>query len=465
MRVSTAAVCSLAVLAAQELTHGAIAHAATLPESPEPQNPASSDKRLVVELTPTTPTVETLETVPSRLTSSAIGILAQPPQPVAVSAGRDSEAISTTPNPVGNATPQKVATSTVKQLETALSTPQPTIAPPEVLAIATRTTRPTPRHPAATVSPVESIPSAVVTASAQQIAATPSCNRLESVQLVSLHQEGCVTAQVDSAPLPGASSQNTAPQNVGIPTNQEFEELQRQLREVSTSAEDFGDVFGGSPAITVSNPSGFGADRNTAFLNFSYQARTRFGNTADGTAGIGFGIGDARRNVGLQLSYSIASFGTTRDFGTGGFNAKLHRNLGNGLSVALGWEGFVTTGEVVDFKNSVYGAVTQVIRTRPNLDDPFSRIALTAGLGNGRFRSESDIANNVGSVNVFGSVAVRVARPISAIVEWTGQDLALGLSIAPFRNVPLVITPALRDITGAGDGTRFVLGAGIAVRF
>jgi hypothetical protein len=460
MRVSTAAVCSLAVLAAQELTHGAIAHAATLSESPEPQNPVPSDKRLVVELTPTTPTVETLETVPAQSTSSAIGILARAPQPVVASAGSDSEVISAMRNPSGNATSHKVATSTVKQLETALSKPQPTIAPPEVLAIATRTIRPVATHPGVTAAPVVPIPVAE-----QQVAVAQPCNRSASVQLVSLRQENCLTAQVDSAPLPGGSSQNTAPQNVGTPTNQEFEELQRQLREVSTSAEDFGDVFGGSPAITVSNPSGFGADRNTAFLNFSYQARTRFGNTADGTAGIGFGIGDARRNVGLQLSYSVASFGTTRDFGTGGFNAKLHRNLGNGLSVALGWEGFVTTGEVVDFKDSVYGAVTQVIRTRPNLNDPFSRIALTAGLGNGRFRSESDIANNVGSVNVFGSVAVRVARPVSAIVEWTGQDLALGLSIAPFRNVPLVITPALRDITGAGDGTRFVLGAGIAVRF
>lgn len=464
MRVSTAAVCSLAVLAAQELTHGAIAHAATPPESPEPQNTTTSDKLLAIELTPTTPAVETLETMSSRSTSLTTQNLAQTPQPVAAGAGRNSEATSAVRNSSGNATPQKVANLSVKQLEIALSAPQPTIAPPEVLAIATRPTRSVTTRSAITADSGISIP-AQVTAAEEQIAAAQPCNRSESVQLMSLRQGRCIIAQTDSAPLPGAPSQNTAPQNGGIPSDREFEELQQQLREVSTSAEDFGDVFGGSPAITVSNPSGFGADRNTAFLNFSYQSRTRFGNTSDGTAGIGFGIGDARRNVGLQLSYSIASFGTTRDFGTGGFNAKLHRQLGNGLSVALGWEGFLTTGEVVDFRDSVYGSVTQVIRTRPNIDDPFSRIALTAGLGNGRFRSESDIVNDVGSINVFGSVAVRVARPVSAIVEWTGQDLALGLSIAPFRNVPLVITPALRDITGAGDGTRFVLGAGIAVRF
>jgi hypothetical protein len=68
-------------------------------------------------------------------------------------------------------------------------------------------------------------------------------------------------------------------------------------------------------------------------------------------------------------------------------------------------------------------------------------------------------------INVFGSVGVRVARPVSAILEWTGQDLAAGVSIAPFDNFPLVITPAVRDITGAGDGARFILGAGVALNF
>jgi len=66
---------------------------------------------------------------------------------------------------------------------------------------------------------------------------------------------------------------------------------------------------------------------------------------------------------------------------------------------------------------------------------------------------------------VFGSLGVRVARPVSAIVEWTGQDLGAGISVAPFDNFPLVITPAVRDITGAGDGARFILGASVAINF
>ena len=86
-------------------------------------------------------------------------------------------------------------------------------------------------------------------------------------------------------------------------------------------------------------------------------------------------------------------------------------------------------------------------------------------MGNGRFRSEDDILNDDDTLGVFGSVAFRVARPVSAIVEWTGQDLAMGLSIVPIRNVPWVITPAVRDIAGAGDGARFVIGTGISFQF
>jgi hypothetical protein len=268
-------------------------------------------------------------------------------------------------------------------------------------------------------------------------------------------------AQVSpDAPSPAAPTPTEAD-----PTDSEIDELQRQLNAVPTLQPDFGDEFGGSPAITISNPSGRGADRFTTFLNTSFQADKRGENGADGSLGVGIGLGDARRAVGLQLSYTLASFGTQgRDFGTGGFNAKLHHQFPNGLSAALGWEGFATIGNV-DFKDTVYGSVTQIIRTTPNIDTPLSRIALTAGVGNGRFRSEDDFNNGVDSVSVFGSAAVRIARPLSVIVEWTGQDLAAGLSIAPIRNFPLVITPALRDIAGAGDGARFVIGTGVSFKF
>ncbi|MDV3350244.1 hypothetical protein QGP82_16175 [Leptothoe sp. LEGE 181152] len=244
------------------------------------------------------------------------------------------------------------------------------------------------------------------------------------------------------------------------PRSQEQKVIE-QLLEGAPSSADIPTPYRSSPAITISNPSGFGADNFTGFIGVGYQERTRFANQDDGGLVVGVGLGDARENIGVQLSYTVASFGGSRDFGTGGFNAKLHKRLADDWSVALGWEGFATTG-FVDFEDSIYGSVSHLIRTRESITQPFSRIALTAGVGNGRFRTEDDVFDDRDSVGVFGSAAVRVAEPVSAIVEWTGQDLAVGLSITPFKDIPIVLLPAVRDIAGAGDGGRFVMGAGLS---
>ena len=233
----------------------------------------------------------------------------------------------------------------------------------------------------------------------------------------------------------------------------------------SLETDQIGAQRNSSPAITISNPSGFGADNFTGFANFSYQSRTRFGNEDDATAGIGIGFGDAQENVGLQLSYAFASFGGSRDFGSGGFNAKLHRQLPNRWGIALGWEGFLNLGGDNDFEDTVYGSVSKVIETREDVTEPFSRIALSAGVGNGRFRTEEDFNEDNDTISPFGSVAFLLAPPVTSIVEWTGQDLAAGLSITPFRDFPLVITPAVRDITGAGDGARFIISSGLSWQF
>ncbi|MGJ3247579.1 MAG: S-layer homology domain-containing protein [Elainellaceae cyanobacterium] len=216
-----------------------------------------------------------------------------------------------------------------------------------------------------------------------------------------------------------------------------------------------------APALTIANPAGFGVDGGTVFISGTFQEDTRYSEEADGAVGIGIGLGDARRAVGVELSYTIASFGSNRNFGTGGFNARIHRRFSDSLSASVGWNGFLITGEEDgDFEDSIYGSMTKIFRLRDSLSQPFSRLAVTGGAGTGQFRHERDIAEDNSTVSPFGSIALRIAEPVSFITEWTGQDLAMGLSIAPFRNANIVITPAVRDIAGAGDGARFVLGFG-----
>ncbi|MBD1894136.1 hypothetical protein [Coleofasciculus sp. FACHB-129] len=219
--------------------------------------------------------------------------------------------------------------------------------------------------------------------------------------------------------------------------------------------------FEASPALSIYIPVGYGADRNTAFISGTYQPNVREDSGSVGAAGIGIGLGNADKAVGVELSYALA---TNDSFGEGGFNGKLHRRFGGDVSAALGWNGFLNIGHN-DFEQSKYGVVTKVFRTRESLNDAFSRVAFTVGVGDGQFRSNGAVDAGENNINVFGNLAVRVVRPVSLIAEWTGQDLALGLSIAPFKNFPFVITPALRDVAGAGDGSRFVLGVGTALKF
>jgi hypothetical protein len=281
------------------------------------------------------------------------------------------------------------------------------------------------------------------------------------------------------APVPSGFSSGTS--TTGSETDPQ--KLRQQLDGITRKEFDikcpcFGSL---SPGMTIFNPSAFGADNNTVFLSGSYQNRTRFTNTSDGELGIGIGLGDASSFLGAELSYTINSFGRSQGFGSGGFNAKVHKKLSDDFSLALGWNQFAqltfgsgTAAGNIPFdypKNSYYAAATKVFATTDNIDSFLSRIALTAGVGGGQFLSERQltdalIANRDPSgLGVFGSAGFRLAKPLSAVVEWTGQDLAAGLSYVPFEGFPLVISPSFRDITGAGNGARFVLGTGLAYTF
>ncbi|HEY9851821.1 MAG TPA: hypothetical protein V6D28_20280 [Leptolyngbyaceae cyanobacterium] len=269
------------------------------------------------------------------------------------------------------------------------------------------------------------------------------------------NQPNTCSAQTPQTPQSNSSQQFQVAQGTrSCPRPDRISTL--EVPEVSTE-------FESSPALSIYIPVGFGADRNSVFISGGYQNTTR--DDADdnnGALGVGVGLGDADRLVGVELSYAFANFND--DIGEGGFNAKVHRRITDSLSIAAGYNGFVNLGHN-DFEHSRYGVITKIFRTRESVRDPFSRLSISLGVGDGQFRSNGAVDAGDNAPNFFGNVAFRVIRPISLITEWTGQDLALGLSIAPFKNIPWVITPAVRDLVGAGDDPRFVLGSGISFQF
>jgi hypothetical protein len=297
-----------------------------------------------------------------------------------------------------------------------------------------------------------------------------------------------ILAQTPPAP-PSPEAPGSAPAKPSTsPTiNQENKDLQDRLNNINNNSEPGrfdNNTYNPrtSPGFSIFNPVGFGADNNLIFFALSYQQRTRFTQTNDGEGGFGIGLGDAVNGIGAELSYSINSFGSSAAFGSGAFNIKLHKRLSEDSAVAIGWNQFAktqfgagTTGNgPSDYPNNSYYAVgTKIFRTREDINEPFSRVAVTGGVGSGVFLPFDSTTLDRTGLNAFGSVGVRISRPVSAVVEWTGQDLGIGLSIAPFDNFPLVITPAFRDIAGinppAGSGlpggARFIMGASVAFNF
>lgn len=224
-------------------------------------------------------------------------------------------------------------------------------------------------------------------------------------------------------------------------------------------------VVRAGPAGSISIPTGFGAEGGELFAGVGYQARTRYTDDDDGGFMAGIGVG-TRRVVALEVS--AASYSTLRGGGpgeTGGISVKLHRGLPWDAGVAVGYENALLWGDS-DADPALYGAVSKLFRRSAPPGAPLDAAVLTVGIGNGRFRTEDDIFEEREGVNVFGSLGVRIAQPLSVAADWTGQDITAGLSITPLSRYPLVITPGLADLTGsAGDGVRFVVSVGYGTGF
>jgi hypothetical protein len=198
-------------------------------------------------------------------------------------------------------------------------------------------------------------------------------------------------------------------------------------------------------------------------IGVGIQSRTRYSHKADGTLGFGIGFGNPAQTVGLQVGLGLVDL--TDPFADGTLSLKLHRQLPQDVAIAIGGNGVLTWGSP-DGGTSVYGVVTKRFSLKDDVNESFGQLTTSLGIGSGQFRSEADVEQGRDGVGLFGSVAIRLAKPVSGIVEWMGQDLNLGLSIIPVQKIPLVITPAVNDITGkAGDGARFVVGVGYGISF
>lgn len=222
------------------------------------------------------------------------------------------------------------------------------------------------------------------------------------------------------------------------------------------------------PLISINNPTGFVGSWGEASIGGLFNQRNRFTRSTDGAIAASLGLGDPEEAIGFTATLSVTGLsdekGAEDNLGAGSISLQAGRMLPENFAVSVGVQNLVDwEGAADDTGRTFYGAVSKVLVFSENINDPFSLGFVTVGVGNGVFRTLSNLdpEDELGGseFNVFGSFATQMGPQASAIAEWTGQDLTVGFSVVPFKTVPLVTSFGLNDLTGnSGDGVRLNFG-------
>jgi len=216
-------------------------------------------------------------------------------------------------------------------------------------------------------------------------------------------------------------------------------QAQTTLTAVNTSAQAASSFAGAS----FGSPMAFGADWGSVGVGVFAQTLSKSvtGTRGDGSAGVAFGLGDADRYVGFETAVAIADLTTYNGnhFGDGGsLSFKLHTNLPGGAAFAVGVTNTARWGTVNGQRASVYAVGTKVFKigsTSPHA------LIVNLGIGDEGFQELNTTTGLAKSgAGVFGSLAYYICPQISVIADYTGRFLNAGVSIAPFKTIPVTVT-------------------------
>lgn len=229
----------------------------------------------------------------------------------------------------------------------------------------------------------------------------------------------------------------------------------------------------GTPSTSTGSPIAFGANLHDFYIGAGFQTPVRYHSDSDGGAAIGFGLGDSKDAIGVDVSLSILAQFASGDGNWAGVNVKVHRLLENNWAVAVGMQGAVINGKKPDDPNpNFYGVVSKVMDVKAATHGWLEAVTVSGGVGDQSFRLEKDIRDHNNTIGFFGSAALRYNNRLAVIGDWM-QDLSAGVSFVPVESWPLVITVAEADLTGASGvhltnktiRPRTTIGAGFAFKY
>lgn len=212
------------------------------------------------------------------------------------------------------------------------------------------------------------------------------------------------------------------------------------------------------PSVTLQNPTGGG---ELGFINFgtSVQSRTRLSPHPDGSAMLYIGLGDPVRYIGAGATFYIYglsnSVGERNNRGDGAMYFHINKFLFNkkllldaGVDNAYRWGEIVRIKAYITYNTSSYMSANYVFDiSKANATSAFKYISITAGMGNGYYRSDKNYKEkgNKG-FDPFLTLASPLSSSTNLIAEWNGNDIGVGISTIPFKRVPFMFAIELTDV-------------------
>lgn len=208
-------------------------------------------------------------------------------------------------------------------------------------------------------------------------------------------------------------------------------------------------------AISSSSPDAFGKGYfGTIGIGGTLQHHSRLGIKFDPDGNIisAIGLGNPEKYIGIDLRVNIFGFGNVGgrpdNLGEGSLDLHLSRMLHRNLWIGAGTYNMVHW--IADGPNklqSYYASTTAIFHLKENNRKAFSTLFLTAGVGNGKFRTDGDYTlAKPGPIGAFGAVALQVFPEGNFIAEWTGYNVFSGFSIMPSKDLPWQVLVGADDI-------------------
>lgn len=212
------------------------------------------------------------------------------------------------------------------------------------------------------------------------------------------------------------------------------------------------------PASTFQNPLGAGQFGSIVFGG-TIENKTRIANMPDANAAVYVGLGNPENFVGGGVTLNIYGltnkYGEKNNMGQGSINLHLNKLFfHNRLLVDMGMDNVCLWGvspkskNYVTYQRSMYLSTNYVLYLKAeNHQTSFSYLNITAGVGNGYFRRDNNLAKSVtGSFDPYLSLATPLFEGTNIIGEWNGYDIGTGIASIPFKKVPFMFTFEVTDL-------------------